>query len=87
MPFGPAGFGGSLGWATCVAVGARAVAELEALRPVLTGTGVVSTCGLIADDVAVARVLDRGGTLISGIADVAADASRNVQPPGWEPAG
>ena len=87
VPFGPAGFGGSLGWATCVAVGARAVAELEALRPVLTGTGVVSTCGLIADDVAVARVLDRGGTLISGIADVAADASRNVQPPGWEPAG
>ena len=71
VPLGPAGFGGSLGWASCIAVGARAVAELEALRPALAGAGVVSTCGLIADDVAVARVLDRDGTLISGIADLA----------------
>jgi urease accessory protein UreH len=70
VPLGPAGFGGSLGWASCIAVGDRAVAELEALRPALAGAGVVSTCGLIADDVAVARVLDRDGTLISGIADL-----------------
>ena len=70
VPLGPAGFGGSLGWASCVAVGARAVAELEALRPALACAGVVSTCGLIADDMAVARVLDRDGTLISGLADL-----------------
>ena len=87
VPLGPAGFGGSLGWASCVAVGARAVAELEALRPALAGAGVVSTCGLIADDVAVARVLDRDGTLISSIADLAVDALRNGQPAGGEPAG
>ena len=87
VPLGPAGFGASLGWASCVAVGARAVAELEALRPALAGTGVVSTYGLIADDVAVARVLDRDGTLISSIADLAVDAFRNGQPAGWEPAG
>ena len=87
VPLGPAGFGGSLGWASCVAVGDRAVAELEALRPALAGAGVVSTCGLIADDVAVARVLDRDGTLISSIADLAVDALRNGQPAGGEPAG
>ena len=63
------------------------MAELEALRPALAGTGVVSTCGLIADDVAVARVLDRDGSLISSIADLAIDAFRNGQPSGWEPAG
>ena len=82
VPIGPAGFGGSLGWASCVAVGARAVAELEALRPALADGGVVTTCGLIADDVAVARVLDRDGTLINRIADLAADARRNAQPAG-----
>ncbi len=87
VPLGPAGFGGSLGWASCVAVGAPAVAELKALRPALAGTGAVSTYGLIADDVAVARVLDRDGTLVSGIADMAVDAFRNGQFAGWEPAG
>ena len=77
VPHGPSGFGGSLGWASCVAVGARAVTELDALRPAFTGAGVVSTHGLIADDVAVARVMDRDGTLISALADLTTDALRN----------
>ena len=63
------------------------MAELDALRPALTGAGVVSTYGLIADDVSVARVLDRDGALISGIADLAVDAARKGQFAGWEPAG
>ena len=83
VPLGPAGFGGSLGWATCVAVGARAVAELEALRPALTGAGVVSTCGLIADDVAVARVLDRDGTLITGLADQIGTRFKSLRAASW----
>ena len=70
VPAGPSGYGGSLGWATCIAVGARAVAELDAMRPALTGAGAVSTHGHIADDVAVARILDRTGTLITGMADL-----------------
>ena len=70
VPAGPSGFFGGRGWATCVAVGARAVAELDALRPALTGAGVVSAHGRIADDAAVARVLDRDGALITRLADL-----------------
>ena len=74
VPHGPSGFGGSLGWASCVAVGMRAVAELEALRPALADAGAVSSYGLIADDVAVARILDRHGHLITALADRAVGA-------------
>ena len=72
VPHGASGFGGSLGWATCVASGARAVAELEGLRGWLAAGGATVSCGTLAADLAVARILDPGGSLITGLADYAA---------------
>ena len=72
VPQEASGFGGNLGWATCVAGGARAVAELEALRQWLVAGGATVTCGTIAGDLAVARVLDPHGSLVTSLADRAA---------------
>ena len=75
VPRGPSGFGANLGWATCIAAGARAVAELEALRRWLVAGGATVSCGAIAGELAVARILDPDGSLVTGLAERAARGS------------
>ena len=87
VPHGPSGFGGYLGWATCVASGARAVTELHALRRWLADNGATVSCGTLAADLAVARILDPHGYLVTALATRAALPARAApaQPAGTIP--
>lgn len=69
VPHAASGFGGNRGWATCLACGARAVAELERLRGWLAAAGAAVSYGALAGDAAVARVLDPSGAAVTGLAD------------------
>ena len=80
VPHAASGFGGNLGWATCVACGARAVAELRGLRRWLASNGADVSCGTISGDLAVARILDRHGAVITGLADRVARPTEPAPP-------
>ena len=69
VPHAASGFDGKLGWATCVACGARPLAELKGLRRWLTANGATVRCGSLGADLAVARILDPHGALVTGLAD------------------
>ena len=69
VPHAASGFGGNRGWATCLACGARALADLERLRGWLAAAGAAVSYGALAGDLAVARVLDPHGAVITGLAD------------------
>ena len=69
VPHAASGFDGKLGWATCVACGPRPLAELEALRRWLTANGATVRYGSLGADLAVARILDPHGALVTGLAD------------------
>lgn len=69
VPHAASGFGGHRGWATCLACGAPALAELERLRGWLAASGAAVSHGTICDDLAVARVLDPHGAVVTAIAD------------------
>ena len=71
VPHGPGGFGGSRGWATCIAAGPRAVAELHALRRRLTGSGAHLTYGTLAPATTILRLLDPHGHIITALATLA----------------
>ena len=76
VPFAASGFGDYLGWGTCVACGPHAVAELREIRRRLAADGAAISHGAIADDLAVARILDPHGYLVTGLA---ADVARAAQ--------
>ena len=69
VPHAASGFDGNLGWATCVACGPRPLAELEDLRRWLTANGATVRYGSLGADLAVARILDPDGALITGLTD------------------
>jgi len=69
VPHAASGFDGKLGWATCVACGPRPLAELEDLRRWLTANGATVRYGSLGADLAVARILDPDGALVTGLAD------------------
>ena len=69
VPHAASGFDGNLGWATCVACGPRPLAELEDLRRWLTANGATVRYGSLGADLAVARILDPDGALVTGLAD------------------
>ena len=69
VPHAASGFDGKLGWATCVACGPRPLAELEDLRGWLSANGATVQYGNLGDDVAVARILDPHGALVTGLAE------------------
>ncbi len=76
VPFAASGFGDYLGWGTCVACGPHAVAELREIRRRLAADGAAISHGAIADDLAVARILDPHGYLITGLAAEVARAAQ-----------
>ena len=79
VPLAASGFGNYLGWGTCVACGARAVAELEAIRRRLAAEGAAVSRGVLADDLAVARILDPHGYVVTRLAADVARAARTAQ--------
>ena len=77
VPLAASGFGDYLGWGTCIACGSRAVAELELIRRQLAADGAAISHGVIGDNLAVARILDPHGYLVTRLAaDVARAAGR-----------
>ena len=88
VPHAASGFDGKLGWATCVACGPRPLAELEDLRRWLTANGATVQYGSLGDDVAVARILDPHGALVTGLAErtlQSADRTSGARQPASEP--
>ena len=77
VPFAASGFGDYLGWATCVACGPRAVDELRGIRRRLAAAGAAVSHGVLADGVAVARILDPYGYLVTSLAADVARAARS----------
>ena len=77
VPLAASGFGDYLGWGTCVACGPRAVAELSEIRRRLADGGAAVSHGVIADQVAVARILDPHGYLVTRLAADVARAARS----------
>ena len=69
VPHAASGFDGKLGWATCVACGPQPLAELEEIRRWLTANGAMVRYGSLGADLAVARILDPQGALVTGLAD------------------
>ena len=69
VPHAASGFGGNRGWATCLACGARALADLERLRGWLAGSGAAVSYGALDGDLAVARILDPHGAVLTALAD------------------
>ena len=69
VPHAASGFDGKLGWATCVACGPRPIAELEELRRWLSANGATVRYGCLGEDLAVARILDPHGALVTGLAE------------------
>ena len=78
VPHAASGFDGKLGWATCVACGARPLAELEDLRRWLTANGATVRYGSLGDDLAVARILDPHGALVTGLAQRTLQGAEHV---------
>ena len=76
VPLAASGFGDYLGWGTCVACGPRAVHELCEIRRRLAADGAAVSQGTLTDDVAVARILDPHGYLVTRLA---ADVARGAQ--------
>ena len=90
VPHAASGFDGTLGWATCVACGARPLAELEDLRRWLTANGATVRYGSLHADLAVARILDPDGALVTGLADRVLHGARHTaanRQPAPEPRG
>jgi urease accessory protein UreH len=76
VPLAASGFGNYLGWGTCVACGPRAVAELSDIHRRLAADGAAVSHGTITDEVAVARILDPHGYLVTSLA---ADVARGAR--------
>ena len=77
VPLAASGFGDYLGWGTCVACGPRAVAELAGIRRRLAAGGAAVSCAAITEEVAVARILDPHGYLVTRLAADVARAARS----------
>ena len=77
VPFAASGFGDCLGWGTCVACGPRAVAELADIRGRLEADGAAVSHGAITGEVAVARILDPHGYLVTRLAADVARVARD----------
>ena len=77
VPLAASGFGDYLGWGTCVACGPRALDELHQIRRRLAADGAAVSCAAITEDVAVARILDPHGYLVTGLAADVARAARS----------
>ena len=77
VPLAASGFGDYLAWGTCVACGPRAAAELAAIRRRLAADGAAVTGGALTRDVAVARILDPHGYLVTSLAADVARAARS----------
>ena len=77
VPLAASGFGDYLGWGTCVACGPRAVAELSDIRRRLAADGAAVSGAAITEEVAVARILDPHGYLVTGLAADVARAARS----------
>ena len=77
VPLAASGFGDYLGWGTCVACGPRAVAELHRIRRRLAAGGAAVSHGEVTDQVAVARILDPYGYLVTSLAADVARAARS----------
>ncbi len=76
VPLAASGFGDYLAWGTCVACGPRAAAELAGIRRRLDADGAAVSQGALTDDVAVARILDPHGYLLTSLAS---DLARPVR--------
>ena len=76
VPLAASGFGDYLGWGTCVACGPRAVAELTDIRRRLAADGAAVSGAAITEEVAVARILDPHGYLVTSLAADVARAAR-----------
>ena len=77
VPLAASGFGDCLGWGTCVACGPRALDELHEIRRRLAADGAAVSHGAISDQVAVARILDPYGYLVTSLAADVARAARS----------
>ena len=78
VPHAASGFDGNLGWATCVACGARPLAELEDLRRWLSANGATVRYGSLGAGLAVARILDPHGALVTGLAERTLQGAQNT---------